>query len=288
MRVQSAMEYLMTYGWSILIIAVVLGTLYSLGVFSSASLAPKASAGNCEVYKAAAEISLVGECGGEEPQFVAQFNGQSSYISLGQIPQEGATNSISYSVWFKELSSTTPYPAIFGDTGASTRNGYDLYVGGPGSGVSNYLVAERWTGGTNNFVYSIGGTLVVNTWYFAVITYNGNVLDVYLNGVFQNPGTTTGPVNVNSIMTLGAISGSGSDFGNYQISNFQIYNTTLSQAEITTLYHEGIGGAPVRPENIVGWWPLNGNPIDYSGNNDGGTPFFVTYSNSWTSGYTQP
>ncbi|MDE1854757.1 MAG: hypothetical protein KGH57_00330 [Candidatus Micrarchaeota archaeon] len=37
-KAQSAMEYLMTYGWAILIIAVVLGALFSLGVFSSGSL----------------------------------------------------------------------------------------------------------------------------------------------------------------------------------------------------------------------------------------------------------
>ncbi|MEM3572606.1 MAG: hypothetical protein QW530_02660 [Candidatus Micrarchaeaceae archaeon] len=37
-KLQSAMEYLMTYGWAILVIAVVLGALFSLGVFSSASL----------------------------------------------------------------------------------------------------------------------------------------------------------------------------------------------------------------------------------------------------------
>jgi len=36
-KAQSAMEYLMTYGWAILIIAVVLGALFSLGVFSSSS-----------------------------------------------------------------------------------------------------------------------------------------------------------------------------------------------------------------------------------------------------------
>jgi hypothetical protein len=36
-KAQSAMEYLMTYGWAILIIAVVLGALFSLGVFSSGS-----------------------------------------------------------------------------------------------------------------------------------------------------------------------------------------------------------------------------------------------------------
>ena len=40
-RLQSAMEYLMTYGWAILIIAVVLGALFSLGIFNPAFLAPK-------------------------------------------------------------------------------------------------------------------------------------------------------------------------------------------------------------------------------------------------------
>lgn len=41
-RLQSAMEYLMTYGWAILIVAVVLGALYQLGVFgtSTSALAP--------------------------------------------------------------------------------------------------------------------------------------------------------------------------------------------------------------------------------------------------------
>ena len=32
------MEYLMTYGWAILVIAVVLGALFQLGVFSGANL----------------------------------------------------------------------------------------------------------------------------------------------------------------------------------------------------------------------------------------------------------
>ncbi len=36
-KAQSAMEYLMTYGWAILIIAIVLGALFSLGVFSGSS-----------------------------------------------------------------------------------------------------------------------------------------------------------------------------------------------------------------------------------------------------------
>ncbi len=39
---QSAMEYLMTYGWAILIVAVVLAALFELGVFNGSNLAPQA------------------------------------------------------------------------------------------------------------------------------------------------------------------------------------------------------------------------------------------------------
>jgi hypothetical protein len=41
-RAQSAMEYLMTYGWSILIIAVVLGALFQLGIFNGSIAAGNA------------------------------------------------------------------------------------------------------------------------------------------------------------------------------------------------------------------------------------------------------
>ncbi|MFI5412719.1 MAG: hypothetical protein ACHQX1_02415 [Candidatus Micrarchaeales archaeon] len=39
LRAQSAMEYLMTYGWAILVIAIVLSALFALGVFNSSSVA---------------------------------------------------------------------------------------------------------------------------------------------------------------------------------------------------------------------------------------------------------
>ncbi|MEM3661833.1 MAG: hypothetical protein QXG73_03325, partial [Candidatus Micrarchaeaceae archaeon] len=77
---QSAMEYLMTYGWAILIIAVVLGALYSLGIFNSTNFAPKAPPGSCQVFRpngpyTTSFINLEGVCNGELPQYVANFNG---------------------------------------------------------------------------------------------------------------------------------------------------------------------------------------------------------------------
>ncbi|MEM0147728.1 MAG: hypothetical protein QXD11_02755 [Candidatus Micrarchaeaceae archaeon] len=37
MKLQSAMEYLMTYGWAILLLGIVLASLYALGLFSPSS-----------------------------------------------------------------------------------------------------------------------------------------------------------------------------------------------------------------------------------------------------------
>ncbi len=52
----------MTYGWAILIIAVVLVALFQLGVFNGSNLAPKAQAGSCEVVKNAEGTSLAVGC----------------------------------------------------------------------------------------------------------------------------------------------------------------------------------------------------------------------------------
>ncbi len=59
-KAQSAMEYLMTYGWAILIIAVVLGALYSLGVFNGSSFLPQGCIAESGYYCQGATLSSSG------------------------------------------------------------------------------------------------------------------------------------------------------------------------------------------------------------------------------------
>jgi hypothetical protein len=73
------------------------------------------------------------------------------------------------------------------------------------------------------------------------------------------------------------------------MANVQLYGTALSSNDIKALYQEGIGGAPIKIQSLVGWWPLNGNANDYSGNSYDGTPSgAVTYTSNWYSGYSAP
>ena len=121
----------------------------------------------------------------------------------------------------------------------------------------------------------------LNQWYSAAVTYNGYVMSLYLNGVLQSSIAATNSLILNEPMTLGTDSGV-QYFWNSQIADFQIYNTSLSTAEVQGLYAEGMGGAPTRLQNLVGWWPLNGNANDYSGNGNNGAATSVLYTSAWT------
>ena len=80
------MEYLMTYGWAILVIAIALGVLYYLVIFNGIASAPRAQPGSCQVFRpngpdTTTDINLEGACNNELPEYVAQFNGN-SYVEV--------------------------------------------------------------------------------------------------------------------------------------------------------------------------------------------------------------
>ncbi len=293
---QSAMEYLMTYGWAILIIAVVLGALFSLGVFNSSSFAPKAQPGSCQVFRPDGpgsnfDVNLMGVCNGELPQYVAQFNGQNAYINLGNSPtlspEAGNNGQMTLCLWYY-INSLANYhgPLIKGESAPSSGNAWEYTLDQYGSPQGFTL----WTGQGSNIAYaSTGATAAPKTWYFSCFTYNyaSSSAYYYLDGVPYSATFTSGTPATQGTGKL--IIGAGENgYSNVELANVQIYNTSLSANEIQALYLEGIGGAPIDLQNLVGWWPLNGNANDYSGNGNNGQAYSVTYTSNWESGYTPP
>ena len=278
MKSQSAIEYLMTYGWAILIIAVVLSVLFQLGVFSSGNFQPHAQAGSCQVSRTVAGVSLEGQCNGMLPEFVGQFNGGSN-INL-PTTAEITGNQFTMVVWFDELGNgpNAPRALMF-----SQKDTYIDACGDSGSGVF-FQVANSIPSYVNIASPPCPSTGI---WQQYVGTYNGQAMTLYVNGVQRGPtADITGNVDVQPI-AIGFYSAGGFYVDGY-LADVQLYNTSLSASEVQALYLEGIGGAPIRPQNIVGWWPLNGNANDYSGNGNNGQPNGVTFSSSWESGYTAP
>ena len=281
------MEYLMTYGWAILIIAIVLAALFSLGVFNPTAYTPKASPGSCQVFRpngpgTTSFINLEGICNGELPQYVAQFNGQSSYISTGYAV------TLSNTVW---TLAAWMDPANLDQLGIVVENGWDnggAATSGYGFGIGN---GEGGTGSQLQGLFSdvawigTGYTFPsANKWYDVVMTRNqSGITSFYVDGV-KTPDDSSATPKVPNDTYIG--SDTGLRYFSGSIANVQIYNATLSSNDIKALYQEGIGGAPIKVQNLIAWYPLNGNANDYSGNDNNGVPTGVTYTSSWYSSYT--
>jgi hypothetical protein len=282
-KLQSAMEYLMTYGWAILIVAVVLGALFQLGVFSGSSLTPKAQPGACKVFRPNGPgttmfINLAGVCNGQLPQFVGSFDGQSSYISIPVTPSLNTGQNFAVTFWLQssQIMAATVAPLQMMDTKGNNCNGWAYFLYYQGQSSINF--GQRCISGGSQPPTPI----LAGKWYFIAGTFSAatNTLTVYINGIQPTTAGTSTSFTYNGPIYIGA----GSEGTNLKgmESNVQIYNTSLSQAEIQGLYAEGIGGAPTRLQNLVGWWPLNGNANDYSGNGNNGVPTSVVFTSTWT------
>ena len=67
---------------------------------------------------------------------------------------------------------------------------------------------------------------------------------------------------------------------NGTLSNVEIYSRILSNSQVSSLYLEGLGGAPIPNTGLVAWWPLDGSANDYSGNNNNGVATNVNWVSS--------
>ena len=272
----------MTYGWAILIMAIVLGALFELGVFSGTFFLPKVPPGSCHVSRpygpgTVSFINLEGECQGALPQYVAEFNGRTSSV----IAHDGLQNiptGVTVTAWAYPSNTPSAEELVFTDAW--------------GQQIA-WNVGNIISGTTNGGNWISSAELKPARWYFVAIAgaSGGDIL--YINGIevansSGSPGSASNSIYIGS---TGEANGGGGccnyAFQGY-ISNVQVYNTALSANGINALYQEGIGGNPIDLQNLVGWWPLNGNANDYSGNDNGGDAANIIYTTNWESGYAQP
>ncbi len=296
---QSAMEYLMTYGWSILIIAVVLGALAYLGVFNPLYFAPKANPGTCQVFRpngagTSYDINLLGVCNGEIPEYVSSFNGLGNGFIIAAKPNAGLS-AMTITFWIYPTNNgywgnpNNPWQNALSGSGGCWNNYYFYLESGANPPTESWSITNTLGGQYRDFP-SI--PIIPDRWQQFVGTYDGKNLMVYLNGKpIGNPVTASGLVNYDGLYlsSPNAPPSWGCDELSGDIANIQIYNTSLDQNSIIALYQEGIGGAPIDLQGLVGWWPLDGNANDYSGNgNNGATSGGVAYTNAWAGTYSQP
>jgi hypothetical protein len=189
------------------------------------------------------------------------FNGQTSYTSVSSTSLASA-NQITLVVWADELGSgnQAPREIMFSQ--------YATYLDACYSGQSLFTVYNT---GSSQYTAYAGTCPTVGVWRQYVGTYNGVDAVLYVNGVAGTPVAASGNLYAGPVW-LGEYT-SGSYNFNGLLANAQIYTNALSPSQVNTLYQEGIYGMPISNAGLVGWWPLNGNANDYSGNGHNGTAY---------------
>ncbi len=221
---------------------------------------------------------MQGLCNSEPPKYVAFFK------AATQQPIE-ATNSVIYntsatqftaSAWVKPTQYGT-YGYISRATASGSIGSYLLQLA-PGTNNEEkpgfYLTnAGAW--------YYGNSAIPLNVWSFVVVTFNsGNVIFYIYNGTGIGGSISNTVASASSIQSSactiaiglqgGCVAGDGEGTNQFigAMSNVQLYNSTVSANTIRQLEIEGLGGEPITIQNLIGWWPLNGDTKDYSGNGD--------------------
>ena len=351
---QSALEYMMTYGWAILIIVIVAGVLYSFGVFNPSSSASATITGfsglgvtqaacvnsvnnqilelyvsnsigypvnvtkinvtdnngislsqnvssilgagqsgifyvngacnkSSSSYSGSATITytepgqtfsgpyfssgkITGVSVNSESNFIASFNGNANIAISNPTNEPSGSQPVTVTVWFNSRNTGSGEVHFF-SFGSETCTGHAFTIGTYNNNASGDFV-DTWC--TQIFTGTVGD----NTEYFGVAEISSNSEEVCLRQAVTGSSFVCNTNAITPDVTGGTpmYIGSWPNRPNYTgtLSDVQLYKTDLSITQLNNLYLAGPGGAPIANTGLVGWWPLDGNANDYSGNNNNG------------------
>ena len=230
------------------------------------------------------KVNTTGTIAGiSSPVLVASFNGINSYISTAKSSILNTSKNFSLAIWFK----TSDYGAMIWLGSGPMPNPVSawwniLYVGN-----NNSLF-----GGTDcGPIFETSKIVSNNAWNFVVLTENitasGKTEVLYLNG------SEIGKISISdskceispTYFVIGAGDSNGANWPNLPpssyfdgfISNVQVYNLPITSNNVSKLFLGGREGLPLQSDDIIAWWPLDGNTLDYSGKGNTGTAHNVNW-----------
>jgi hypothetical protein len=163
------------------------------------------------------------------------FNGSSAYVDCGNGTYLNPANAITVSAWIYCTAVTTSFATIVNkDTSGGAQIQYTLRF----SSTTGKVMFRAGDAGAASLV---GATILSNnTWYHVAGTYdvnNGNAQAIYLNGVADNSGTSTGSMTPRaSTLAIGRRNTDGLYFPGLIDDVRVYYERALSAAEVRQLY----------------------------------------------------
>ena len=138
--------------------------------------------------------------------------------------------------------------------GYSNPNGQTWGIGFNQNSIYAAIFEAAPNNSQNNAVVNYANPLVLNTWNNIVFTYNGSLLNLYLNGILV--GSTNTTLLLNTAGSSGISIGESNQANGFwqptdgKIDDIGIWNRALTQPEITELYN-----SQITPLNVPSYVP---------------------------------
>ena len=217
-------------------------------------------------------------------KFALKFWGQNEYATMGNEDHLRVENDFSISLWLKNQSfSGFPEDGIlvFGhlDNGNEENDfGYNAFFERFDSNSKSRIkfnLAIIEDDDSHSTISLVSDEIISQEWYFVTITYDGNNLEMYINGGFTDRTIQAGRVdwedltsfNGRDFLHVGKISADHSNqLFEGQVRNLGIWDVALTSVSISAIYSQGLSFDPLAKmfnydsaENLVGFWRMNEN-----------------------------
>ncbi|MDE1827794.1 MAG: LamG domain-containing protein [Candidatus Micrarchaeota archaeon] len=197
------------------------------------------------------------------PNYVASFDGHTSYITVANSPTLNFNTQLTYSIWVKRSGPGQQNPR------AIVLSRYGTYIDLCYNSQPLFSLALL----SGSKLIQGGSCMQPGVWTNYIATYDGTNARLYLNGAqVANAISPSTILNSANALTIGEYDNSLFNL-NGSIANVQVYTQALTQSQVSQLYQEGISGAPIANTAVGGWWPLDGDAIDYGPNGNNGVIF---------------
>lgn len=192
------------------------------------------------------------------------FDGLSNYIEVNSSNSLNVTNLYTLSTWINVLQWSFLAPidehAIISKIeNGNWYGGYEIFTGG-----STGIIAHSGNIGNSN-IYLYNSNYNTNNWYNVVVTYDGNILKMFINGILVNSQNHTGLLQTSSIPLRFGRRGGAGFYNNWfkgKIDDIGIWNRALTPQEITDLYNAT--SANECQSLVINTGILSFNPVTYN------------------------
>ncbi len=242
--------------------------------------------GKSQTLSPSGETNITG--GGGTPPFSNTksilLDGIDDYVDCGNDSSLQITGELSLSAWVKVSASASGASVIIAKDNLGLRC-FDLFAIGSAR-TPRFLI---WN---SNSAYGVNATTDIkdNLWHHVVGVFSpSNSLKIYVDGVLEGTNSRSIPSSIDNDsvnVTIGGILSSSTIFFPYlgNIDEVSVFDTELSQSDVTSIYNGGSPSSLSSYANLVSWWRCGDNDTaptltdNGSASNDGTMTNFTTFS----------